>query len=339
MLFEKQKKEFLSYKGRRLPVYDKIEDMFEDGIFSPTEVIVIWGKRRTGKSSLAGKFMSEFMRPDIARRDVDTSRSICDKLNEAGYVIRPPNDHTVFCDTYFETKGFMRKNNSAYKFNGVGFGLPNEIHTTSLLCPCGRYFLDETQDLFDSHLGALPTFITKAIELSGQYKLFLCFIAQRPKRLHIDIRDLAIFIEVVELRNVYNKYNILLATYWVCNIIYDNAVLETYLSNKDPKLIDKTVVFKYKGNIFNCYDSNYFIPMFVRGKENEGLTLEKTTRTQFSVEYFKEYFKNRVIDIPETFRGKKPKEKPKKEEKQEEKIKEDNLNKQEEKNGDRKESA
>ena len=309
-MFEKRKKEFLKYKGKKLPVYDKIEDMFADGLFSPTEVIIIWGKRRKGKSSLAGKLMSEFMRPEIARRDVATSQDICNRLNEAGYVIRPPSDHTVFCDTYFETKGFMRPQNSAYRFNYVDFGLPNDIHPTSLLCPCGRYFGDEIQDLLDSHLGALPTFITKAIELSGKYKLFLCFIAQRPMRLHKDIRDLAIFIEVVDLINEYSTIGQhVLASYWVCNIIYDNAMLETYLSNKDPKLIDRQVVIKYRGNIFNCYDSNYFIPMYVRGKENEGLVLEKTTRTEFTSEYFEKYFKNRVIDIPETFRGKKPKEK------------------------------
>lgn len=334
-MFEKHEKEYIKYNGKMLRVYDKIEDMFADGLFSPTEVIIIWGKRRTGKSSLAGKFMSEFMRPEIAKQDVAVSKQICDKLNEAGYSIRPPSDHTVFCDTFFETKGFMRKPNSAYQFNFVGFGLPNEIHSTSLICPCGRYFSDETQDLFDSHLGSLATFVTKAIELSGQYRLFLCFIAQRPMRIHKDIRDLAIFIEVVGMVNEYSKYGYLLASYWICNIIYDNSQLESYLSSKDEGLIDKQVVFKYRGNIFDCYDTNYFIPMFVRGKEDEGLTLIKTTRTNYSAEYFKEYFENRVVDIPETYRGKKPKEKAKKEEKEKNKDKEQ---KEDERN-DRKETT
>lgn len=313
MLFENQKKEFFKYHGKKIRVYDKLEDMFADGLFSPTEVIIIWGKRGHGKSSLAGKLMSEFMRPKIAKQDIATATRICDKLNEAGYVIRPPNDHTVFCDTYFETKGFMRQSNSAYKFNAIGFGLPNDTHPTSLICPCGRYFFDEIQDLFDSHAGSLATFVSKAIELSRQYKLFLCFIVQRPMRIPKDIRELAIFIEAVELQNVYSQYNHLLSTYWICNIIYDNAMLESYLTTRNEGLIDLQVAIKYRGNIFNCYDSNYFLPMYVRGKENEGLVLSKTERTQFSVEYFKEYFKNRVIDIPDTYRGKKPKERKVKE--------------------------
>ena len=260
MFNKPRQKEYFKYKGQKLLVYDDILDMFADGLFSPTESIIIWGKRRKGKSSLAGKLMSEFMRPNIAKERLQTSNYICSKLNEAGYNIRPPSDHTVFCDTYFENKGFGRTNTSAYKFNSLGFGLPNDIHSTSLLCPAGCYFMDEIQDLFDSHLGALPTFITKAIELSGQYKLFLCFIAQRPKRIHIDIRDLSIFIEVVDLINEYSNFGFLQATYWVCNIIYDNANLETYLTNRDENLIDnirnKTKNFVDSGGTFIMFSKS-----------------------------------------------------------------------------------
>ncbi len=296
-----------------MKIYDDIIKIFEDGIFGPTDIVIIWGKRRRGKSSLAGMFMDQFMRPKIAKNDVQTSKAICNQIREAGYNIHPPTDHTVFCDTFFESKGFGRKRNSPYKFNGIDFGLPNETHNTELLCPCGRYFLDETQDLFDSHRPSLSTFVTKSIELSGQMKIFLCLIAQRPKRIHIDIRELAVFIEVVKMKKVYNKYGRIIECFWECNIIYENADLEQYLNTHDRKYIDKRVMFKYKGNIFNCYDTNYFLPMFFRNMENRDLILEKTKRTEFSTSFFDEYFKNRVIDIPDSYFGKKPKS-PKKEE-------------------------
>ena len=296
-----------------MKVYESILDIFEDGIISPTEIVVIWGKRGSGKSSLAGFFMSEFMRPKIAKNDVRTSQEICSMLRDAGYSLHPPTDHTVFCDTYFESKGFMKKKNVAYSFNAIDFGLPNQIHPTSLLCPCGRYFFDEAQDLFDSHISALPTFVTKAIELSRQLKLFLAIISQRPIRIHKDIRDLSVFIEVKKMTHKYNKYGRILYSEWECNIIYDNAVLEQYLNSKDASLVDKKLKFRYNGNIFKCYDTNYFMPMFFRGFENRDFVLEKSARTQFTSEFFESYLKNRVIDIPETYRGKKPKEKNKKE--------------------------
>ena len=124
-----------------MKIYDNLQKIFEDEIFGPTDILIVWGKRGRGKSSLAGMFMSEFMRPRQARKDVKVANSICDKLNEAGFNLTPPQDHTVFCDTYFATKGFGRKKCSAYEFDGLDFGLPNEKHTTEVICPGGRYFL------------------------------------------------------------------------------------------------------------------------------------------------------------------------------------------------------
>lgn len=284
--------------------YEKIEDMFADGLFQPSDIIILWGKRGKGKSSLAGKFMSEFMRPKIARKEVQKSMAVCDKLKSAGYVFEPPEDHTVFCDTYFERKTFRRQQ-SAYHFSALDFGLPNQIHKTGLLLPYGKYFFDEIQDLFDSHGAALATFISKSFELSRQVGLFICLCLQRPMRLAKDIRELATFVEVVDMKNAYNKYGRLIATTWTCYIIYDNARLEQYLTSKDESLVDKKVKITYIGNIFSCYDTNYFLPMYYRGFENTQVVYEKTKRVYFTEEDFKEYFKQRVIDIPDTYRGKK----------------------------------
>ena len=286
-------------------IYDKIEDLFKDKIFYDTDLLIIWGKRGRGKSSFAGKLMAEFMQPRIAKKEIKKCNEICNDLAEAGFNFHPPKDHLVFCDTYFESRGYMQKRNSAYRFNGVEFGLPNSKHQTMPIIPCGKYFFDEAQDLFDSHISALQTFVTKSFELSRQVKLFLAIIAQRPIRIHKDIRELATFVEVVKKEDKFNKYGSLISSIWTLHIIYDNAQLEDYVSTKSKKLIDKKVKVRFLGNIHKCYDSNYFMPMFYRNFENTDFVLEKTNRTEFSSIFFKEYFNNRIIDIPETYRGKK----------------------------------
>ena len=251
--------------------------------------------------------MSEMMKPQFAKKQVREANKICDKLKNAGYCFHPPQDHTVFCDTYFESRGYMQKRNSAYRFNGVEFGIPNQKHPTSLLVPCGKYFFDEAQDLFDSHISALQTFVTKAFELSRQLKLFVGIIAQRPIRIHKDIREIATFVEAVKKEDKKSKYGVLLQTTWTLKIIYDNTDLENYLTTKKRKLVDKTIKVRFRGDIHRCYDTDYFMPMFFRNFENSDFILEKTKRTEFSSTFFKEYFNNRIIDIPETYRGKKPK--------------------------------
>lgn len=291
--------------------YTNLQDLFADGIFAENDILIFWGKRGRGKSSLAGFFMSEFIKPAQARRDVALAHNIADKLRNAGILIMPPSDHTVFCDTFFEQRHFLRKSNSAYTFDPLRFGLPNEIHETDPICPCGRYFFDEAQDVFDSHVSALPTFVTKAFELGRQINMFAGIIAQRPKRIHIDIRDIATFVEVCGIKKEYSKHGRIISETWTLNIIYENGVLENYLSTRNPELIDKTIKIKYEGNIFACYDTNYFLPMYYREIANRPKTsfvYEKSTRTEFDEESFKKFFSHRVIDIPETYRGKKPKD-------------------------------
>ena len=252
--------------------------------------------------------MSQFMNPRYARHDVRESRAIAEKLRAAGYCFHTPEDHTVFCDTYFEKKGFLRRSNAAYRFDPLKWGLPNSIHETDLICPGGKYFFDEAQDVFDSHASAPATFVSKAMELSRQWNLFLAIIAQRPKRIHLDIREIATFVEFTGIKKIYNQYGRIIAVEWKINIIYENGNLEQYLTTRDPSKIDKTIKLRYNGNIFNCYDTNYFMPMFVKGFEGKDLVFEKSKRTEFDENSFKEFFSHRVIDIPETYRGKKPKD-------------------------------
>lgn len=292
----------------KIKTYENIQALFDDGIFTETDIVIGWGKRGRGKSSGMGWFMSEFMKPKIARRSVRESREIAEQLRPAGYCFQTPDDHTVFCDTYFEQKGFLRKSTSAYRFNPIRWGLPNEVHETDLICPCGKYFFDEAQSAFDSHVSALASFVTQGMEFSRQWRLFLGIIAQRPMRIHKDIRELATFVEFTGVNKAYNKYGRIIAVEWEVNIIYENGVLEQYLNSRDPKLIDKKIRLRYKGNIFKCYDTNYFAPMFVRGFEGKDFVFEKSRRTEFDEESFKEFFSHRVIDIPDTYRGKKAKE-------------------------------
>ena len=51
-----------------MKVYDKLQDLFDDDIFTPYDILIIWGGRGTGKSSLMGKLESEFMRPENAKK-------------------------------------------------------------------------------------------------------------------------------------------------------------------------------------------------------------------------------------------------------------------------------
>ncbi len=290
-----------------MKTYYDISELFEDGIIQHSDILIFWGKRGKGKSSLKCAFEVLFMQPKNAKEDLKLCRSICNDLNDAGLHLHPPEDHLVFVDTYARSIGFGLKKRYAYTFRGIDFGIPNERHPTGLLCPVGKYSFDEAQDLFDSHMGSLATFVSKAMELSRQPELFIMIAVQRPMRIPQDIRDLATFIECVDKKNVYNKYGRLIQTVWTINIIYEGSNLQSYLSSRDKALIDKTIKFAFNWNIYKCYNPRFFLPMFYKGFEGCNFHLEKCQDVAYTPQGFTEYFIQRSIDIPDTYRGKRSK--------------------------------
>lgn len=296
-----------------MKTYDNLQSIFDDGLLRHSDLIAFWGKTGAGKSSLKAVFEVWFMQPRNARSDLKLCAQLCDQINQAGFDLKPPPDHLVFVNTFAQSIGPGLKRTSAYEFYDVDFGLPNDVHPTGLLCPVGKYSFDENQDLFDSHMGHLATFVSKAMELSRQPELFLMFALQRPMRLPQDIRELTTFIECVSKQSYYSKYGRLVKTEWICNIIYKNANLEAYLNSPEDKFVDKQVKFVFHGDIYRCYNPRYFLPMFyAKGPDSKlketTLTLKKCTDTEFSPTGFADFSRKHNIDLPDTYRGKKKKE-------------------------------
>lgn len=296
-----------------MKTYINLQDLFDDKIFTPTDLLIIWAKRGKGKSSFMGKLMSEFMKPDNARKRIEVSQYKCDKLKQADIFIDPPEDHIVFCDTFFEDNGFKGEGRRPYKTSGLNMALPNTKYTDIVpTIPAASIFLDEIQDLYDSHQGALQTFVSKYYELSRQIAIFIALACQRPMRVVKDLRELATFVEIADREDMYIRGKVI-STVWTLNIIYENADLERYIETRDKTLINRTIKVLFRGDIYSCYDPDYYMPMFYKGFENQRFVFDKVERTEFSSAGFEKYAKQRLIDIPEAFRGKTEKKSNKKE--------------------------
>lgn len=291
-----------------IKTYTDISQLFDEGIISPTDILIVWGKRGKGKSSFMGKLQSDLMKPKNAKPRIELAKYKCARLRQAGINIEPPEDHLVFSDTFFEDNSLLGKQRRPYDTSALDFVIPNKIHTGGIVCPCSCLFWDEIQDLYDSHNGSVPSFVSKAFELARQIGVFICMACQRPMRIVKDIRDLATFVEIVNVEYKYFR-GLISETIWTLNIIYDNSQFEAYDSDKKNKeYIDRTIKLSFAGNIYKCYDPDYFMPMFYRGLEEITPVYSKVEKTEFSPDGFERYASHRVIDIPETFRGKKPKE-------------------------------
>lgn len=284
-----------------MKTYSTLEEIFHDKIFRPSDIVIFWGKRGFGKSSLESMLGVLFMQPRNAKKDVMLSKAKCNMVNEAGYNLIPPSDHLVFTDTWLHSVGPHLKNTWAYEFESSDFCLSTAKKKGGLLCPYGKYIFDEQSDKFDSHMGALAVSVSKAMELSRQMNFFVMIAMQRPMRLSIDIRDLATFVECIDIETIYNKYGRITAVIWTVNIIYSNTNLEQYLKSRDKDLVDKTIKFRANFNIYNCYDSEYYLPLFFKGHEGENFVLKKSHPVEYTPAGFQEFFERNKETSEERF--------------------------------------
>lgn len=292
--------------------YSQIEELFMADILPRFGTIVVFGGLGTGKSSLEAKFAVDFMQPRYAKKDLEYSNALCEQLRAAGLTgLHPPEDHLVFCDTFFQSKMTNGKVIKAYETKLIDFGLPSKEHSPCPVCPYGKYFFDEVQDVLDSHKGDLPTYISKAFELARHPHLFIMLAMQRPMRLPKDIREISTFVECCGKENVYNEYDLLLKTVWKLKIIRTNANLERYLDTRDDEYVDEIIKVSHTGNIYECYDPNYFLPIFYAGLENVNIVYANTEQVYFTEDSFKHYHENHSIDKSDAWRKKK--EEPKEE--------------------------
>lgn len=267
-------------KHKNAKIYTRIEELFDDEIITATEIIIFWAKRGKGKSALSAWFEREFMKPSQARQSLHIARELCEELNQIGYNLHPPKDHTVFVDTSFNEKTFFGER-SAYKFKSSRWGLPNEKFETDLIMPGGKYFFDEGQKgILDSHSGAPDVAVSACAELSRQIGLFLGISTQRPMRIHIDFRDLATFFEVLPVHGVKNAYGRTSGAWWEINIIYDSGKVEDYLKSKDEELIDKTIIIYSPASPWKWYDTKYFRYEFFKNSQDKQFVLEKCSTIQ-----------------------------------------------------------
>ena len=277
----------------KVKTYDSFQKIFEDKLLKRSDIVVFWGKPGTGKSFLEAYFAVQFMQPRNARADLKLSRAICDRINQAGYNLIPPDDHLVFCDTWIHSTGRRLKDTWAYEFDSKDFRLMDGDGVGALICPCGKYAFDEQQESFDSHMGTLKTAVSRPYELSRHMKLFIMIAMQRPIRLAKDIRDLATFVEANGVVPIFNKYGRQTGVEVSANIIYKNSNLEAYVGSEDEKYIDKKVKFVIKGRADGWYDSEYFLPEFFMGHKGENFVLKKTHATEFTEESFDEFLSKR----------------------------------------------
>ncbi len=230
-----------------------------------TEIIHIIGKRKRGKSTLAGAMIiNEDMQYNNWRY-----RAACNyiknfnKVYDADLTL-PPQRHVVYGNLDIKRKF---PNMESYKMSGFDFGAPNPYFECKRLMPYGVYVFDECQKYFDSkgETKDLPPWVTQAFELSGHIFIKIILISQRDMRLHKDIREIVdriIFVDksihTFEINgrkikaNQYLDKGKLIKTEWFGREFENYEDVEAY---RKDKTIGEKFYYKFDGDIREHVDA------------------------------------------------------------------------------------
>ncbi|MBQ3158563.1 MAG: hypothetical protein IJB98_02595 [Clostridia bacterium] len=259
-------------------------------------IILLIGETGGGKTSLGVNFGIKAM--DNGREDIEIA-----KQRLCGYrgfsKVKMPKDHLVYSDIYFF--GSEDSNNSrVVNFTtGYRFGLPNEDFETDYFPYGSTLIFDEARKYWNARKsmasyenGGIHPKTLEAFELHRHNNLTIILITQLENHIDLNVRSLAhVVIEPYELiqEKIGEKLK-RIVTKWKCHK-YRN-VDDYVLSKKgDKSVIVEDIEYVFNGDIFDCYDSEFFMFQFLHGlKKYSGIKMKPCSGTRDSVKKMYELF-------------------------------------------------
>jgi hypothetical protein len=261
-------------------------------------ITIIFAPPRFGKTVLMTHFLN------LALYDRQRSKAMWNELNRIGYEFEPPQ-HTVFANYDVVGKKFGYTEKTNYRINPYRLGYSNDKVSTHFLPPYSVIGITEGQKYFNSRMSMwFPDWQSRFYEQHGHNFLDIFIDVQRPTLIDLNIRELADFIEVLQLDIVYDKKNgrRISKLVWHIRRIENSNALDKYLASgkKDATCFtEETITANY--NVFDCYDSRNCKPKFYDGHFDDPFDLLNAEPTEQSLTAFKEYVAAFDDELPKDF--------------------------------------
>jgi len=265
-------------------------------------VIFILGKTGFGKTSLGVYFGIKAMDNGKESLEIAQSRLSC----YSGYnKIKLPNNHLVYSDIYICGSEENNKPSTPHFTTGYRFGLPNPDFETDYYPYGSTIIFDEARKYWSARKsmltyenGGTHEKTLEAFELSRHNGLDIYIITHLTNHIDINIRSHAhkVIAPIEVIQDEVGERLKFTITKWKCKEFSDIDDYESYLKG------DKTIKFEdteyvYNGDIFECYDSEYFIFKFLQGlRTYKSVKFKPFDGTKKSANLLVELYSNLRID-------------------------------------------
>ncbi len=236
-----------------------------DSILNPeSEIVIFFGPRGKGKSTLMGHFLDEYLKTMSEKRWELSEQLIREEnaereikgINLLSFPTAPP----IYSNTkYKNLKTPAGKDFEPIPIKGKEIGVTNDKESYKYLFPASLIALDEVEREFCSKGENLPDGQLEYFMECRHDRIIMLLAAPRAVLINKDIRASGSrFIEPREVINEFDAFKRLYKTTWYCREFSETSAIEEYISTngKSDGYVETTYV--HNGNVREICDSYAF---------------------------------------------------------------------------------
>lgn len=264
-------------------------------------ILIIYAPPRFGKTILATHF-ANIVAYDRSRTRLMQGEILTKQANGFENLKTIPN-HCVASNYDMQLRKFGYRPRFPRRVNPFKLGFANPFVDTHFSLPYELYCIDEAQKYFDSHMALYyPRWQSEFMEQHGHNNLDFILTTQRPMLINANVRDLAVFIEVMELETHKNDLGKPNKFAWDCRFIDCSSAWDAYISSgKKDKGCYKSIDFSDTQNLYDCYDHQSCKPKFYNGHMDEDFDYTVSELTGESAESYIKYLEMFDDEYPQGF--------------------------------------
>jgi len=262
-------------------------------------ITIIFAPPRTGKTC----FMTHLLNLSAfnKERNGKMAKEIIRK-NSNGFNLSIPK-HCVSSNYSIGFRKFGYRLRPSRVINPFRLGFENPFVKTHFNLPYEVIGITEAQKYLNSRMSMyFPEWQSRWYEQHGHNNLDIYLDTQRPMLIDVNIRELAQFIEIVNLRLSYDDYGRVNALKWKIRKIENSQLFDKYMaSGKKDKTCytEEFVVADY--NVFSLYDSQSCKPKFYAGHFEEDFDYNPSKPTEESLEGYIRFLEEVDDELPNNF--------------------------------------
>ncbi len=232
-----------------------------DLILNPeSEIVIFFGARGTGKSSLMGHFVDDYLETQGEQRLELSGQLIREENAERKTPLSFPTVPPMYANTkYKNLKMRTGKAVEPIPIQGKDIGVSNDNETYKSLFPAPLIALDEAHREFCSKGDILPSGQLEFFMECRHHRVIMLLAAPRAVLINKDIRASGSrFIEPRKVINFFDDFKRLYKTTWYCREFTESGAIEEYIATngKSDGYIETS--YTHNGNVRELYDGYAF---------------------------------------------------------------------------------